>query len=73
MQMVHPILLWIMVIVYSKTGMDFITLKIIWRRTFDNCMHTYFDKWKFKHPKPHDLESIFIKSNKNLSGFLMIT
>ncbi len=34
------------------------------------CIKTYFDKWKFKHPKPQDVEDIFEStSGKNLDWF----
>ncbi|MEC7618141.1 MAG: M1 family metallopeptidase, partial [Bacteroidota bacterium] len=58
-------------IVYSKTGIGFHYLKdYLGEELFDNCMHTYFDKWKFKHPKPKDIAEVFsLKSNKNLSWF----
>ncbi len=58
-------------IVYSKTGLGFHYLKdYLGEELFDNCMHTYFDKWKFKHPKPKDIAEIFtLKSDKNLSWF----
>ncbi len=37
---------------------------------FDQCMKEYFQKWKFKHPKPKDLQNIFEKNtDKNLSWF----
>ena len=58
-------------IVYSKTGIGFHYLKdYLGEELFDNCMHTYFDKWKFKHPDPNDIAEVFsLKSNKNLSWF----
>ena len=58
-------------IVYSKTGIGFHYLKdYLGEELFDECMHTYFDKWKFKHPDPNDIAEVFsLKSNKNLSWF----
>ena len=58
-------------IVYSKTGIGFHYLKdYLGEDLFDECMHTYFDKWKFKHPDPNDIAEVFsLKSNKNLSWF----
>jgi len=58
-------------IVYSKTGIGFHYLKdYLGEELFDDCMHTYFDKWKFKHPKPKDIAEVFsLNSNKNLSWF----
>lgn len=26
---------------------------------FDEIMHAYFEKWKFKHPQPEDLRACF--------------
>jgi hypothetical protein len=37
---------------------------------FDDAMKTYFEKWKFKHPYPTDLQKILEeKSGKNLDWF----
>lgn len=34
------------------------------------CTHAYYDKWKFKHPKPEDVESIFEEiSGEDLDWF----
>ena len=58
-------------IVYSKTGIGFHYLKdYLGEDLFDDCMHTYFDKWKFRHPKPKDIAEVFsLNSYKNLSWF----
>ena len=43
---------------------------------FDECMKEYFETWKYKHPKPKDLQKIFEdKTSKDLSWFFnnMIT
>ena len=58
-------------IVYSKTGIGFHYLKdYLGEELFDDCMQTYFDKWKFRHPKPKDIAEVFsLNSNKNLSWF----
>ena len=57
--------------VYAKTGIGFHYLKgYLGEELFDKCMNNYFDQWKFKHPKPEDLEKIFEKtSGKNLDWF----
>ena len=37
---------------------------------YDECMRTYFEKWKFKHPGPKDIQSVFEeKTGKNLDWF----
>lgn len=34
------------------------------------CIHAYYDKWKFKHPKPADVENVFeTTSGKDLDWF----
>ncbi len=46
--------------VYSKTGFSFHYLaKFLGESTFDSIMKTYYETWKFKHPQPKDLRSIF--------------
>ena len=56
-------------VMYQKTGLVFLYLKsYLGEQLFDECMHAYFDKWKFKHPYPEDLRAIFEeKTGKNLS------
>ncbi len=57
--------------VYAKTGIGFHYLKgYLGEELFDQCMNNYFDKWKFKHPKPSDLGKVFEEiSGKNLDWF----
>ena len=57
--------------VYAKTGIGFHYLKgYLGEVLFDQCMNNYYDKWKFKHPKPKDLEKVFEEtSKKNLDWF----
>ena len=57
--------------VYSKTGIGFHYLKAyLGEELFDQCMNKYFDKWKFKHPQPEDLQNVFQKTSKfNLDWF----
>lgn len=58
-------------IVYAKAAISFNYLeKYLGKEKFDKIMHAYFNNWKFKHPDPKDLESLFtIKSGKNLDWF----
>ena len=58
-------------IVYGKTGIGFhYLLDYLGEELFDKCMHDYFNKWKFKHPDPEDLQHVFEEtSNKDLSWF----
>lgn len=58
-------------IVYKKTAFVFGYLaQYLGQETFDQCMHIYFETWKFKHPKPKDIRAIFEKeSGKDLSWF----
>lgn len=56
-------------IMYQKTGLVFLYLKsYLGEVVFDECMHSYYDKWKFKHPYPEDLRAVFEeKTGKDLS------
>ncbi|MCH8317017.1 MAG: M1 family metallopeptidase [Bacteroidetes bacterium] len=48
------------VIVYFKTAVAFHYLEqYLGKEKFDKAMQTYFDKWKFKHPYPEDLQKVF--------------
>ena len=50
--------------VYRKTALSFDYLKCyLGDSLFDQCMHDYFDQWKFRHPMPRDLEKIFEKTS----------
>ena len=58
-------------IVYSKTaiGFDYL-LAYLGDSVFNECMHAYFNKWKFKHPQPEDVQTVFTSvSKKNLDWF----
>ncbi len=47
-------------IVYGKTAIGFdLLLAYLGDDVFDQCMHAYFEKWHFKHPKPEDVQSVF--------------
>ena len=58
-------------VMYQKTGLIFHYLKAyLGEKVFDECMQTYFETWKFKHPYPEDLKAIFEqKTGKDLSWF----
>jgi hypothetical protein len=45
-------------IMYQKTGLVFEYLRdYLGAEKFDQCMHAYFDEWKFKHPQPADMQA----------------
>lgn len=56
-------------IIYQKGGFTMSSLEAyLGKETFDQAMKTYFDRWKFKHPKPKDLYDIFDEvSGKNVT------
>lgn len=56
---------------YAYTAVLFDYLKSsIGDSVFDICMKDYFDKWKFKHPYPEDLQKVFEeKTGKDLNWF----
>ncbi|MFM7769454.1 MAG: M1 family aminopeptidase, partial [Bacteroidota bacterium] len=58
-------------IVYKKTAILFYYLKgYLGENLFDECMHTYYQEWKFKHPSPQDIENVFERvSKKDLDWF----
>jgi hypothetical protein len=58
-------------IMYQKTGLVFHYLKsYLGDELFDECMSIYFEKWKFRHPQPEDLEALFEeKTGENLDWF----
>lgn len=58
-------------IVYVKTALAFDYLRsYLGDKTFDECMHRYFEVWKFKHPSPGDMENIFEDiTHQNLDWF----
>lgn len=57
--------------VYGKTPLLFLYLEqYLGRSVFDSCMHAYFERWKFKHPQPKDIQQCFEeKSGKKLDWF----
>lgn len=45
---------------YRKTALSFDYLKCyLGDSLFDQCMHAYFNEWKFKHPGPDDVRKVF--------------
>jgi hypothetical protein len=56
------------IIMYQKTGLVFYYLKdYLGEELFDQCMHAYFEEWKFKHPQPEDMRLTLERaSGKNL-------
>ncbi|MFN8154300.1 MAG: M1 family metallopeptidase [Bacteroidia bacterium] len=58
-------------VVYKKTALAFDYLRAyLGESLYDQCMHAYFEEWKFKHPQPQDVKAVFEKvSGKNLSWF----
>ncbi len=57
--------------IYNKGSMGFRYLRAYMGDSlYDVCMRDYYKKWKFKHPQPEDLRTVFEShSNKNLSWF----
>ena len=57
--------------VYYKTSVCFDYLKAyLGDSLFDECMHEYFNQWKFKHPYPDDIKKVFEQvSKQNLGWF----
>lgn len=48
------------IVMYQKTGLVFHYLKsYLGDEKFDACMHTYYDRWHFKHPQPADMKNVF--------------
>lgn len=57
-------------VLYRKTGLLFAYLHDYLGETeFDNCMQQYFSEWKFKHPQPDDILSVFVKRHPDVSWF----
>jgi len=58
-------------IAYKKSAVVFKYLKsYLGNDVFDECMLTYFDEWKIRHPQPEDLKEVFTRiTKKDLSWF----
>ena len=56
------------IIMYQKTGLVFNYLRqYLGSDSFDDCMHRYYETWKFKHPQPEDMRtSLESCTGKNL-------
>ena len=56
-------------IVYAKTGLVFTYLRdYLGDGVYDRGMQSYFEKWKFKHPQPKDMQEAMEKaSGKDLN------
>ncbi|MBL0128108.1 MAG: M1 family metallopeptidase [Flavobacteriales bacterium] len=54
--------------VYMKTALIFDhLLAYLGEETMDQCMHAYFEEWKFKHPQPENMRKVFEReSGKDL-------
>ncbi len=47
------------VIAYYKTGLWMKQLEdFVGKDLFDNCLHEYYNRWKFKHPQPEDFKKV---------------
>lgn len=56
-------------IAYNKTAQWMKQLENkMGRQTFDSMMHSYFEKWKFKHPYPIDFKNITLSFNQQLDA-----
>lgn len=57
-------------IVYMKTAVAFDYLKdFLGDKVFDECMQAYFEKWKFKHPQPDDLQNVMEQVSREDLGW----
>ena len=59
------------IIVYMKTAQAFKYLEgYLGRERIDACFRDYFEKWKFKHPQPEDLQESFeMSAGEDLAWF----
>lgn len=57
--------------VYAKFPIMFSYLKAyLGELVFEQCMKSYYNDWKFKHPQPDDIRAVFERESKqNLSWF----
>jgi hypothetical protein len=45
---------------YMKTSLAFMYLKrYLGEEMYDRCAKAYFDRWKFKHPYPEDMKTVY--------------
>lgn len=59
--------------IYGKNTILFTYLRdYLGTEVFNNCMQTYFERWKFKHPLPGDIQAVFEEvSGKKLDWFFV--
>ena len=59
------------IVMYQKTGLVFHYLKsYLGDELFDKCMSAYYEKWKFRHPQPEDLQEVIeTVSGKKMDWF----
>lgn len=59
------------VTMYQKTGLVFDYLRYyLGDETFDKAMHTYYERFEFKHPQPEDIQAVFEEvTEQNLNWF----
>lgn len=57
--------------VYMKTALALSYLEAyLGKEVTDQCFHTYYQEWKFKHPQPEDMQRVFERvSGKQLGWF----
>ena len=62
------------IIAYMKSGLAFNYLEAyLGEEVTDRCFHAYFEKWKFKHPGPDDIQAVFEEvSGKDLDWFFNV-
>lgn len=57
--------------VYMKTALAFDHLMAyLGEETMDRCLQAYFNEWKFKHPRPEDLQRVFERESDKDLGWL---
>lgn len=58
-------------IIYSKASLGFNYLRsFLGDSLYDSMMHSYYRKWKNKHPMPDDMKDVFVShTEKDLSWF----
>ncbi len=56
---------------YQRTAISLLYLQTyLGEQLFDKCMQVYFEKWKFQHPYPEDMQAVFEEvSGKKLDWF----
>lgn len=59
---------------YYKTGLWMKDLEnFLGKDVFDSCIHTYYNRWKFKHPYPEDFKKIVEEvSSRNVDAIFLL-